>query len=405
MQNVIIVSTETIKPSSATPESHRTMKLCFLDSLVPFTYSPLIFFYTKSSKELGTVRTATQTGEKFCVDCNDEGAELKEARVDGDLLAFLESPPVNQLRKLLPCDPLCAGATILKVQINRFSCGGTALGICMNHVVGDMVSQTHFMNYWAEITRGDQGRFTVVAPRFDWRSSFSTSAVRTVFEPPPPEECTPPVTKVFTFETERLATLRGHSKEAPATRFEAVMALLWRCFIRVRSLKVETGGTWMAGIVVNIRDKMEPKAPVGSFGNLVLLADALAHGGVAEPPDRLQLQRCLRGAIEKMNSDYLRAVLKSPQILDKSNRAILERALKGYAFGCSSYCNFPLYESDFGWGKPAWVSSVGGYVMDFVVLIDSPSRSGIQAWVNLDEKEMAEFEHDQELLSFVTKKI
>ncbi|KAL4196650.1 hypothetical protein AMTRI_Chr04g247280 [Amborella trichopoda] len=135
---------------------------------------------------------------------------------------------------------------------------------------------------------------------------------------------------------------------------------------------------------------MEPKAAVGSFGNLLLLADALAHGGVAEPPDRLRLQRCLRGAIEKMNSDYLRVVLKSSQILDERNRAILERALKGYALGCSSYSNFPSFKSDFGWGKPAWVSGVGGYVVDFVVLIHGPSRSGIQAWVNLDEEEMTQ---------------
>lgn len=55
-----------------------------------------------------------------------------------------------------------------------------------------------------------------------------------------------------------------------------------------------------------------------------------------------------------------------------------------------------IYEADFGWGKPTWVS-LGGIEdlqgMNMIFLVDTNTRSGngIEARVNLSEEDMAEF--------------
>ncbi|KAG5526155.1 hypothetical protein RHGRI_032441 [Rhododendron griersonianum] len=59
----------------------------------------------------------------------------------------------------------------------------------------------------------------------------------------------------------------------------------------------------------------------------------------------------------------------------------------------------------FGWGKPIWVSLGGNkdpMVMNLIYLLDTRSGGGIEAWVNLSEEDMAEFERDPELLAFTS---
>ena len=74
-------------------------------------------------------------------------------------------------------------------------------------------------------------------------------------------------------------------------------------------------------------------------------------------------------------------------------------------FGFSSWCNFGFYEADFGWGKPIWVSSIGSsgsMFMNLVILPDTRFGDRIEAWVTLDEQDMARLEFNPELLTFAS---
>ena len=68
----------------------------------------------------------------------------------------------------------------------------------------------------------------------------------------------------------------------------------------------------------------------------------------------------------------------------------------------SSWTRFGLYEMDFGWGKPVWVSIGSIMFLNFVVLTDARDGEGIEAWVTLKEDEMGSFELDEELLDFAS---
>jgi len=74
----------------------------------------------------------------------------------------------------------------------------------------------------------------------------------------------------------------------------------------------------------------------------------------------------------------------------------------------TSWCNFGLYDIDFGWGKPIWVSLVGSnsnstdVLSNLVLLMDTRSGDGIEAWVLLDKEDMIVLGQDKELLAFAS---
>ena len=70
-------------------------------------------------------------------------------------------------------------------------------------------------------------------------------------------------------------------------------------------------------------------------------------------------------------------------------------------FMFTSWCRFPIYEADFGWGKPDWASDAGSS-LEMVTLMDDKHGDGIEAWVNLKENDMYVFEQDQDIVTFTT---
>lgn len=50
----------------------------------------------------------------------------------------------------------------------------------------------------------------------------------------------------------------------------------------------------------------------------------------------------------------------------------------------------PIYEVDFGWGKPCWVSHASK-AFEGIALLDAKTGNGIVAWITLTDKVMIEF--------------
>ncbi|KHN46039.1 BAHD acyltransferase [Glycine soja] len=68
-------------------------------------------------------------------------------------------------------------------------------------------------------------------------------------------------------------------------------------------------------------------------------------------------------------------------------------------FCCASWCRFPMYEADFGWGKPVWFTTSES---NSIVLMDTRDGGGIEALVNMEEQDMIRFERDVELLQYAS---
>ncbi|KAL0375558.1 UNVERIFIED_CONTAM: 3'-N-debenzoyl-2'-deoxytaxol N-benzoyltransferase [Sesamum calycinum] len=187
---VSVVSRKLIKPCKPTPSDLCTYKISLIDEVNPSMHVTRIFFYESDQvaddKYIASLEESLSqvlplfyplagryNKEEHYVNCNDKGAAFLTTEVDCPLHQFigpeLESEQLDHLAALQigevdePTDP------ILAVQINRFQCGGLAIGVCTSHRVFDSCSQTTFLKAWANAaTNGG----LVIRPDFDLASYF-----------------------------------------------------------------------------------------------------------------------------------------------------------------------------------------------------------------------------------------
>ncbi|KAL0307402.1 UNVERIFIED_CONTAM: Stemmadenine O-acetyltransferase [Sesamum angustifolium] len=136
-------------------ETSRKLKRSLSDALA--TYYPLA----------GRIR------ENSWVDCNDAGAEYVEAWFNNVQLSdVIEKSGTEELKQYVPVEPCGGGDVPLAVQVSFFSCGGTAIGLCLSHRVADAMSLVTFINAWAAACRGETKTIALTQPTFSLASRF-----------------------------------------------------------------------------------------------------------------------------------------------------------------------------------------------------------------------------------------
>ncbi|KAK8642288.1 hypothetical protein V6N13_011639 [Hibiscus sabdariffa] len=155
--------------------------------------------------------------------------------------------------------------------------------------------------------------------------------------------------------------------------------------------------------IVNLRRRMAHDME-NSTGNLLWIASAKIKG--ENTSDLAGLVAQVRKAISRVDGDFIKELRDEDEgktLISGMIRDIGDEASKDGVehFGFSSWCKLGFYEADFGWGKPVWVSSFGvenSVFMNLIILVDTQAGDGIEAWVTLDEQDMAILERDEELL-------
>ncbi|XP_058109478.1 stemmadenine O-acetyltransferase-like [Magnolia sinica] len=277
-----------------------------------------------------------------------------------------------------------------------------AIGVCFCHKIIDAASLATLMNGWASISRGE----TISNPDFQSSKLFPTEGPVAFVGPNMKENI---VTKRLLFDASMIATLRvrpaNHLENHP-TRVEAVTVLIWRCMMRACGAKEGLSKTSMEVHAVNLRGRMVPPVPEYSFGNLLVLATSVAMEEECHIDTQHYLERKIRDATREIDIDYIKQLQKTDgvsrvdELIDEKIKKYSNWGRDLYAF--SSWCRFPFYDADFGWGRPTWVCTSCWGAKNSTILMDTRDGDGIEAWVNMEDVDMAIFEQDQELLSFVT---
>ncbi|CAK7345066.1 unnamed protein product [Dovyalis caffra] len=426
---VQIISKEILKPSSSTPHHLRNYKLSVLDQLAPPIYIPIILFYSPSSeyfceksdhlkKSFSKTLThfypfAGQIKDDFSIDCNDDGAAFIEARVDaGDISMVLEQADINQLQQLLPFSPYGKSSkrstdqVMLAAQVNYFNCGGLAISICIWHAVADASTLATFANSWAAISSGSNNISNEVI--FDGTTLFppqdlsSFSLHNFVKE----DELREIVMRRFLFDGSKVAALRaevgnGQYLDRP-TRFEAVSALILGAMMAITG-ENEATRINTATVAVDLRRRMKPQLPQQSIGNFCQVTIANWPESESNVLNYNRLAGKLHESITKMNNDYIRKLHAGGGYFNFLQKAG-EEARKGpnlRVFGFSSWCKFPFYEADFGWGKPIWSSPVLK-LNRVAIFLDTKDGKGIDAWIGLSKEDMIKFEKNPSILTYAS---
>nr|XP_043625406.1 vinorine synthase-like [Erigeron canadensis] len=401
-----VASIQNVKPYKPTPDNQRSYKLSALDQLhIPY-YIPFIFFYRNNfngtnnmddivlarSKLLKQSLSETLTqfypfagkyNDESHIDCNDEGVYYIETSVDGDLLSFLTKPDYMLLQRLLPKPPnskkQTRGSYLVMIQVNFFDCGGIAIGMCNSHKLIDGMTYMTFVNAWAAAARGNPRKnlvYTNLIPSsilLEDNQPPTNPAFQLSFLTVRPSmlkdgKC---LTKRFVFQDKTKSELKT---KANVSRVVAVTSLIWKCATNAARKQHAEQRPSILQFVVNLRGKFVPSLPHHAIGNIIWNT---AKKGYEKVIDEIKL---LGRELSNYDADY---------------------------YSVSSICRSGVYEADFGWGKPVWTcyanfcNDVPLYT-NSILLMDTSTSDGIEAWVTLSEKDMAIFEHDPELLLYAS---
>ncbi|KNA25517.1 hypothetical protein SOVF_006080 [Spinacia oleracea] len=346
------------------------------------------------------------------IDCNDVGVEFLEAEVNTCLGDFLKQPNADAMKHFLPvdieseCTKMGTGGDLVHVQTNTFECGGIAVGICWSHKITDGGTVSAFMRGWSSMASSRSGN--EVIPEYGASSLF-----------PPTESYIPgcalkletdkTTTRRFVFDGSQIEKLKARCVSedvAKPTRVEAVSSLLWKCATKASRANSGSQTRSVMSQSMNIRRRTSPPLPDTTIGNLVgyyiakmeqntdhkthLLQDLVAKQRQGKTAAITNYAKKLQG------NDNAHVVIRE---LFEEAGTLLRRDDVDF-FKCLSTCRDGLYEADFGWGKPLWLSLVClGYKNTFA-LSETKEGGGIEAWVTLKDDDMELFESDLDLLAF-----
>lgn len=289
-----------------------------------------------------------------------------------------------------------------------FECGGMAMGISFSHKLVDASSVSVILKSWSATALGSD----TAEPEF-----LQASLV------PPPEGipiAVPPTdlggkvkckSSRLVFNAQKIADLKSNaaSETVPnPTRVEAITALIWKCAMKAATQKTtpfsNPPNLSVMSQTVNLRKRLTPPSPEYSIGNLV--GNFVTNPIPPAEKDLKGLVELLRDGIREFNKNGINryegkdCFVKIIEGLQQSGALFMRDDVAFYI--SSSWSRFGLYEMDFGWGKPVWVSIGSIMFLNFVVLTDTKDGEGIEAWVTLKENEMDSFQHDDELLAFAS---
>ncbi|KAF9673384.1 hypothetical protein SADUNF_Sadunf10G0018500 [Salix dunnii] len=418
-----VISKEVIKPSSPTPDHLRHYQLSFLDQISPPTYNPLLLFYpadgdvkinnTEKTNQLKQSLSEVlslyyplsgRIKDNLFVECSDEGIPFFQAEVRCRLPQVIENPAPGELSKLIPFALDDAEELPLGVQYNIFECGGIVVGLCISHKIGDALSLLTFVKSWAATSRGEADQ--IMRPEFISATLFPPINI-SGFKPATGIAKEDVVTKRFVFSSSSVELLKekysasgGLENQRPPSRVEALSVFIWCRFMAATKVESRPERIYSMVHAVNLRSRMEPPLPEYSFGNYCRIAFTIPSAGTGE--ENHNLVRQVRDSIGKLDKEYVEKLQKGSEHLD----FIKEQAagfLKGEVvyLNFTSLCRFPLYEADFGWGKPVWVGSPSLTFKNLVVFMDTASGDGVEALVHLQEEDMVKFQEDEELIQLI----
>ncbi|KAL8097388.1 acyltransferase-like [Apium graveolens] len=433
--HVVSRSRTNVKPASPTPLKFKDYNIPSHDLLMPDFCIPLILLYPNpqlsnpSASKTAIInllkKTLSETLSEYYpfagrlsssgshVDCNDEGIHFLEAQIACSLSEILEKNPVRDEKEgyghLFPPGSIWHNVSysrnLMAVQLNHFSCGGIAIAVILSHRVADGLTLMSFVSYWARLSRNlnDQEKLVHRSPCFVHElllpQSGNHNLTATQFVAPEKNWITTeivfPHSKVdkLKAELEMQDEQQGIIINKNYTRNELVTALLYRC--AVTAATASNSGTYTKSVLlqaVNMRPVIDPPLPKTSVGNLITCNHI--------PTDTMNETK-LNTLVGQMRKGMMQ-LRGSKSMVGKEAFALIDKYTKLIykVYAISSICKFPLYdETDFGWGRPVKAAVVDTPLVNFIFMMDTPSRDGIIATVSLEKQDMENFLANKELLA------
>ncbi|RDX70400.1 putative acetyltransferase, partial [Mucuna pruriens] len=385
-------------------------------------------------------RLKTDADGYVYIACNDAGVDFIHATAADISVTDLLSPPdVHPVfKQLFPFHHKISHeahfSPIMAFQVTELA-GGVFIGCAVCHAVTDGASFWNFFNTFAEFSRGATSTCPSRLPDFRRESILTSKVVLRL-----PEEIKvafnvdePFRERIFSFSRETIQKLKATvnnrltwpenvdavemvaklssdtqlktvtqgvtDETTEISSFQSLCALMWCCVTRARNLERSKVTTFR--MAVNIRRRLEPKLGDCYFGNAIQsIATCAAVGDVASKDLRWCAEQ-LNKSVKAYDSAMVRRAVENwerePKCFELGNH-------DGATLQMGSSPRFPMYDNDFGWGRPLAVRSGGANKFDGKMSA-FPGRNGggaVDLEVILAPDTMARLESDPEFMLYVS---
>ncbi|KAJ1389106.1 Transferase [Sesbania bispinosa] len=245
---------------------------------------------------------------------------------------------------------------LLAVQVTELL-DGIFIGCAINHVVADGKSFWHFINSWAEISRG-LDKVTKLPALDRWFPDGINHPIRFPFKKEEKRKlCELPPLRIFHFTKEKIARLKSKANAEVGMeriRISSLQALLthfWRFVIGRQHVDPHEETRYM--VIMDVRHRMCPSLPENYFGNagmvglVIMKAGELLDGGLGK--GALGMNKMISLHSGEMVRNHYESWLKTPSVITPG------MASRSNALLTNSSPRFNFYGNDFGWGKPVAV--------------------------------------------------
>ena len=332
---------------------------------------------------------------------------LEQKWIGSRKLDFLPTPTCEPNK----CHPHEEVLPQLLVQVNKFQCGGIAIGLCNLHILLDVYSCSAFLKTWFAICKGSKGEiswpdFPSAASAFPPRNTTGIRAgIMNIKKDSKIEEnCS---TRRFLFDHKAINELKSMSTsdETKPTRYQVVSSFISKhMIVAIKEQCCDKTRPMVACHTVDIRRRMGQPFSKGVVGNLVWPALVVLEG-VNKNTEIIDLVKILKEGLAKLTKDLFLKLQNDPSFLwsDEYAELMLEgiASNKPISLVFTSWANMGFNEVDFGCGKPFWLSHRGGTkesISNTVILMET--REGIEAWIRMSEQHIAILEDDVDFLRF-----
>jgi len=412
---VEVVESSLVSPSQGTPGGQ--LWLSPLDLLlVNRGHTPTVYFYRPAAADFFDVarlkesmaralvdfyplagRLGVDADGRFVIDCNAAGALLAVARSDHLTVDdFRDVSPSPELKELF-VPRVEPSSIMLAVQVTFLKCGGVAFGTALHHAAADAIGSFRFFHAWLALCGGrdgggamaetelpchDRGLLRARSPPFVNPDAFAVFCPKlTLTEPSGPV-----ASKVLTVSKDHVAALKQAC--GGVSTFCALSAHAWRCLCSARGLPADA--TTRLTLPANVRRRTKPPLPDSYFGNALIWVGT--SGVVRDVTSEALADTAarIRGAVRRMDDDVVRSAIDYFELAEKNARPI-PGSLPETELRVISWLGMPVYDADYGWGKPQLMVRAESERSGFVYLMNDDG-GGVQVVVCAEAASLKEFE-------------
>ncbi|CAM6107357.1 unnamed protein product [Calypogeia fissa] len=184
---------------------------------------------------------------------------------------------------------------------------------------------------------------------------------------------------VFVLSREKLSILKkkaiNKENNVPYSTYEMLSGHIWKCMTKARGL--DGPQPTKLYIATDGRARLVPRLPKDYFGNVIFTATPMSTAGEIVHHPMSYAAGQIHDAVARMDDEYLRSAVDFLELQPDLTQLVRgAHSFRAPNLGITSWARLPLYDCDFGWGRPIFMGPACIAYDGLVYVLPSPVNDG-----------------------------